>query len=181
MYVCIKGSLHVCMCTVYLPGAHGGQMRAWDHLEQELQMAMSLHCRCWDLNLLPLHEQPWLLPSKPFLEFHTKCSWERPVSISVLISDQSPWTGYSTFGQSFPEVPRTLQHLPGCCASESVWLAWILILRNWCYLQGARTRGTNSFLWNWQTAFFCCLSLLMEDGINQLVAQFMQHREPHLR
>lgn len=158
-------------------------------IDRHIVMAFQFHCLNavgWELQSQGTsiwNGHPTVtLPTEPSLEFHTNCSWEWAVSISVLISDQSPWTGYGTFGQSFPGVPRTLQHLPGCCgASESVWLAWILILRNWYYLQGARTRGTNSFLWNWRTAFFCCLSLLMEDGINQLVAQSMQHREPHLR
>lgn len=36
-------SLNVCICTTNLPDALGGQKRALDHLELELQMFVSCH------------------------------------------------------------------------------------------------------------------------------------------
>jgi hypothetical protein len=35
--------LHVCLCTVCKPVAHGSQKRAWNILELELQMFMGCH------------------------------------------------------------------------------------------------------------------------------------------
>ena len=35
--------LHVCLCTVCMPDAHGGQRRALDLLKLELQMVVN-HC-----------------------------------------------------------------------------------------------------------------------------------------
>lgn len=36
-------SLNICMCTVYVLGAHGGQKRTPDTLELDLQVAVSHH------------------------------------------------------------------------------------------------------------------------------------------
>jgi hypothetical protein len=33
--------LNVCLCTMYMPGAHGGQKRAWDALGLELASALA--------------------------------------------------------------------------------------------------------------------------------------------
>ena len=32
--------LHVCICTMYMPGIHGGQKGAWDPLELEIQVVV---------------------------------------------------------------------------------------------------------------------------------------------
>jgi hypothetical protein len=49
--------MYSCACS-----AHRGQKRAWDHLEQELQMAVSW---CWEQNLGPLEKQPLLSTAEP--------------------------------------------------------------------------------------------------------------------
>ena len=43
--------LHVSMYTMYMPGAQGGQKRALDYLELELQVVGSSHVG-WELNLV---------------------------------------------------------------------------------------------------------------------------------
>jgi hypothetical protein len=35
--------LHICLCTVCVPGAHGSQRRVSDPLELELQFVVSCH------------------------------------------------------------------------------------------------------------------------------------------
>lgn len=52
------GYLHVCLCTICLPGALGGQKMASDSLERELMGGCEPAYRCWDLNPDPLEEQP---------------------------------------------------------------------------------------------------------------------------
>lgn len=59
------------MCTVYRPGAYGGQKRAPDAVESELQSILSsatpMHSDSWELNPSPLQEQQILLTSEASL------------------------------------------------------------------------------------------------------------------
>lgn len=59
-------SLHVYLCTMYMPGAHRGQKRASDALELNADRC-ELSQRCWESNLGPLEEQPGIL-GKPSLQ-----------------------------------------------------------------------------------------------------------------
>lgn len=53
--MCVSVCLHVYLCTVYIPDAHGDT----DTYEPP--------CECWESNMGPLEEQPVLLTTEPFL------------------------------------------------------------------------------------------------------------------
>lgn len=70
--------LQVCLCTVYILGAHGDQKRVSDFLELELQIVVSHHAMLvleiepgpWEeqsvpLTAVPTMDSPWLLILKP--------------------------------------------------------------------------------------------------------------------
>jgi hypothetical protein len=46
-----------CLCITYIPDDPEGQERTLDLQELELQMVVSIHVGCWDLDPGPLDEQ----------------------------------------------------------------------------------------------------------------------------
>jgi hypothetical protein len=64
--------LSVCLCATCMLWCPKGQKRMLDSLELKLQMRVSCHVGCWELNLGPLKEQPKLLTAEPSLQpLHT--------------------------------------------------------------------------------------------------------------
>jgi hypothetical protein len=59
----MKFFLHICQCTVIMPGACRDQNRASDSLELNSHPVL-----CWELNPDPLQEQPVVLTPEPFLQ-----------------------------------------------------------------------------------------------------------------
>lgn len=49
-------------------GALGVQKQASDPPDLDLQMVVSHHCGCWELNPGPLLEQQVILPAEPYLQ-----------------------------------------------------------------------------------------------------------------
>lgn len=68
--------LPACVFTTCVPGACRGQRRALDSLEQkDVQTIVSLPCRCWELSLCPLDEQPVLVIPIPLSKKLSKLTW----------------------------------------------------------------------------------------------------------
>lgn len=59
--------LHVCMHTMYVPGAHRGQKRAPDPSRCGVTNGCELSRGCWEPNLCPLQEQ-LLLTHEPSIQ-----------------------------------------------------------------------------------------------------------------
>lgn len=57
VYECF-GCTYICVPTVCVPGAHGGQKEVFYHLELELTDSFELSCGCWELDSSPLEEHP---------------------------------------------------------------------------------------------------------------------------
>lgn len=57
--------LHVCLCTTYMLGAHGGQKQVSDPMGLELE---TTPCGCWEVNPGPLEQQQVLLTSRLSLQ-----------------------------------------------------------------------------------------------------------------
>lgn len=60
----------VCICTRYVPGTFGGQKRALDPLELELQKTVcdSTKHGCWEVSLYSLQKHPVFLTAEPSLQ-----------------------------------------------------------------------------------------------------------------
>ena len=65
--------LHVCLCTTYMLGAHGGQKQVSDPMGLELE---TTPCGCWEVNPGFLHfaRTPSDLPVEPSLQLLPKQS-----------------------------------------------------------------------------------------------------------
>lgn len=55
--MCMNVGLHICLCTVYIGDALGGQKRVSDFLEVELMGIGKPPCGFWEMNLGSLQEQ----------------------------------------------------------------------------------------------------------------------------
>lgn len=65
--MCMCKSLHVYICTRFMPGTIGGQKREWDPLEMVSQTCEP-PIQFWELNWDPLEEQSVFLITEPFLQ-----------------------------------------------------------------------------------------------------------------
>ena len=83
LLLCVQGFCwHVCLCTMHVPNAHRGQMKALNHVELELKMVVSccVGVENWTLVLWNTRQFAHLNVS-----FRERLQWEESVQTSVLL------------------------------------------------------------------------------------------------
>lgn len=114
--------LPVCLCTMYMPGAHKCRKRTWDHLELELQITESQPpCRSLEWNPRqpeewPVHLTCWGISPILFFDFYNGDHSTRAkkknikVTITVVWSVQSLSSILMWFSCPFLPLPSHSSH-----------------------------------------------------------------------
>ena len=98
--------LSVCLCTMYILGAHRSQKRDLSGVSDSNEPS----CGCWELNLGPLDKkQVWVFLVHGELYHVSPCEADRTVPLSMFCSEEERWNRARDLNLSHPRPACSVQ------------------------------------------------------------------------
>lgn len=128
--------MYVCVCTMFMLGAHGGQKKAVAPLEVKLGSCELLH-GCWDPNLRPLQEQ---------VIFTTEPS-SNPIVICYKTRRRL---------ETYSLQKKCSGNSWGDSNLANFWSFWVCVLKNWLMYFGMWDAGEMNPPTDWLDVWMDC-------------------------